>query len=105
MTVDKEYNQSYNQNNTSSVNKQYPFLQNNRLLLQTMTDQAAELRQWLRNNSQHKARSRFIYTTENSAITQENESRDFKKKRKKKTGKIKIMQRLTLMRAIIVIIP
>ena len=43
--------------------------------------------------------------TENSAITQENESRNFEKKRKKKTGKILIMRRLTLMRAITVIIP
>ena len=30
-TVDKEYNQYYHQNNTSSVNKQCPLLQNNRL--------------------------------------------------------------------------
>ena len=40
-----------------------PFLQNNRLLLQTMTAQAVQLKQWLCNNSQHEARSTAIYTT------------------------------------------
>ena len=32
-TVDKEYKQYYHQNNASSVNKQCPFLQNNRIRL------------------------------------------------------------------------
>ena len=39
--------------------KQYPFLQNNRLLLQTMTALAAQLK-----HSQHNDRSRSIYTTD-----------------------------------------
>ena len=62
-TVDKEYNQYYHQNNTSSVNKQSPFLQNNRLLLQKMTAQAAQLNQWLLKTEQYNDRSRSIYTT------------------------------------------
>ena len=56
-TVDKEYNQYYHQ----TVDKQCPFLQNNRLLLQTMTAQAAQLKQWLIKNGQHNDRSTAIY--------------------------------------------
>ena len=44
--------------------KQYPFLQNNRLLLQTMTAQAAQVKHWLLKPEQNQTRSTAIYTTE-----------------------------------------